>query len=209
MAIANAVKAQRVIELQSGRYNMEGIGGEKVLFFDYYTTLMNEHIKEDTNASYSGWKSCLNMLKAYCGDDGLLFDDVDADWINGFIKFLNSTARTNGNSKPLAENTKQAYFRKLKACINHAHRNGVIARNPLANVEGLSGEETERMYLTREELQRLAATECENDNIRRAFLFSCLTGLRRSDIVSLKWRDISVVDNFFRITFKQKKTIVY
>ena len=57
-------------------------------------------------------------------------------------------------------------------------------------IEGFKAEEGTRMYLTLEEVKKLAATECEYPNVKRAFLFSCLTGLRRSDIIKLTWGEV-------------------
>ena len=37
-------------------------------------------------------------------------------------------------------------------------------------------------------------------------MFSCLTGLRLSDVKKLKWNDVSQLDGFWRITFHQQKT---
>lgn len=62
------------------------------------------------------------------------------------------------------------------------------------------------MYLTIDEVRLLARTECHYPSVKRAFLFSCLTGLRRSDIERLKWKDVYTQDNFTRIIFNQKKT---
>ena len=62
------------------------------------------------------------------------------------------------------------------------------------------------MYLTIDEVRLLARTECHYPSVKRAFLFSCLTGLRRSDIKRLKWKDVYAQDNFTRIIFNQKKT---
>ena len=62
------------------------------------------------------------------------------------------------------------------------------------------------MYLTIDEVRLLAQTECEYPRIKDAFLFSCMTGLRRSDILRLKWGDIHKQGDFTRIIFRQKKT---
>ncbi|HEY4874082.1 MAG TPA: site-specific integrase, partial [Puia sp.] len=35
------------------------------------------------------------------------------------------------------------------------------------------------------------AANCSNDNVKRAFLISCLTGLRFCDVKLLKWRNIN------------------
>lgn len=62
------------------------------------------------------------------------------------------------------------------------------------------------MYLTLEELQRLTNAYCESKAVQTAFLFSCLTGLRRSDIERLTWGEVHTQGEFTRIIFKQKKT---
>jgi integrase len=69
-------------------------------------------------------------------------------------------------------------------------------------VKGAKPEETQREVLTLEEVQKLFDTECEDPEIKRAFLFSCLTGLRWSDIEKLKWSELQ--ENFIR--YRQKKT---
>ena len=62
------------------------------------------------------------------------------------------------------------------------------------------------MYLTIDEVRKLAQTDCEYPGIKRAFLFSCLTGLRRSDVIRLTWGEVFQQGDFTRIIFKQKKT---
>ena len=49
-----------------------------------------------------------------------------------------------------------------------------------------------REHLSQEELIRLAETPCEEDVLKRAFLFACLTGLRKSDIRQLTAADTTV-----------------
>jgi len=62
--------------------------------------------------------------------------------------------------------------------------------------------------LTDEELQKLANTPYPKyDEVRRAALFSALTGLRHSDIKKLTWGEITGDDTETpRIEFRQKKT---
>jgi len=43
----------------------------------------------------------------------------------------------------------------------------------------------ERTALTQEELITLSETPCNTSELKEAFLLSCITGLRKSDILSL------------------------
>ena len=76
----------------------------------------------------------------------------------------------------------------------------------MRGIENFKAEEGTRMYLTIDEVRRLAETECEYPQIKRAFLFSCLTGLRRSDILKMTWGEVQEQSGFTRIIFRQKKT---
>lgn len=106
----------------------------------------------------------------------------------------------------LSQNSKMSYFNKLRACINHAYDERIIPVNPLRGIEGFKEAEVKRDYLTLEEVKLLAATPCRYPVLRRAFLFSCLTGLRKSDIQKMTWSDVQKFGNYTRIVFKQKKT---
>ena len=133
----------------------------------------------------------------------------------GFKDYLDHTARvkdkrkhitTDYDLKPLSQNSKVSYFNKVRACINQAFEDRIIPHNPLRGVEGFKTEEKERVYLTIEEVRAMAEGECRFPVLKRAFLFSCLTGLRKSDIEKMRWSEVRQEGNFTRIIFKQKKT---
>ena len=64
----------------------------------------------------------------------------------------------------------------------------------------------ETSFGTLEEVKKMAATPCNYPILKATFLFSCLTGLRKSDIEKLTWGEIQKFGDFTRIVFKQKKT---
>lgn len=52
----------------------------------------------------------------------------------------------------------------------------------------------------------LASTPCEKEVLKRAALFSALTGLRHSDIQKLHLKEISIENDSVKLHFTQKKT---
>ena len=88
-----------------------------------------------------------------------------------------------------------------------AYREGILQRNPGDEVDGIKHGESEREFLTYDELQAAAKAECDIAILKRAFLFSSLTGLRWSDIQKLTWSEVQhskEVGNYIR--FRQQKT---
>lgn len=54
--------------------------------------------------------------------------------------------------------------------------------------------------LDADEVVRLSVTACRNPEVKRAFLFSCFTGLRISDSRGLRWKDFKRVGDAWSVT---------
>ena len=73
-----------------------------------------------------------------------------------------------------------------------AYKEGLITENINDHLESIDWEEPKINFLEIEEIKKLAATPCKVDVLKQASLFACLTGLRISDILQLKWDNIEV-----------------
>lgn len=214
LRLAEAIRAKRTVEIQNGKYGFEENRARNVRFFDYYRRLCEERFNSgESRGNWGNWYSCLHHLLKYESDHNITFERITQEWVRGFKDYLENRAiawehdiRQRKKDKPLARNSKLSYFNKLRACINQAFEERIIASNPLRGIDNFKQEEGTRMYLTIEELKSLAATECEYPRIKEAFLFSCLTGLRRSDILRLTWGDVHRHGEYTRIIYRQKKT---
>ncbi len=213
LQLANSIKSQRIIEIQNGEYGFKTQYAEQTLFFRYYRDMTEKRLGEESRGNWGNWYSALRHLELYEHNRNITFAQITPAWVQGFRDYLETRAQAFGSDnrvrtikKPLSQNSKQSYFNKLRACLNQAYEDRIIAHNPMRGIEGFRGEEGTRMYLTIDELRRLSATDCDFAEIKRAFMFSCLTGLRRSDIVKLTWGEVHTQNEFTRIIFRQKKT---
>jgi len=202
LQLAENILAIRKAEYIQGKYKIKNDKKGEVTFLDYY-----EQLKEDrfeTKANYGNWDAAQKHIEKYCPPHKQL-KDIDTDFVKGFKKYLNTKAKTKSNT-PLSQNSKYTYFNKFKAALREAYTENYLEENVLRSVKGFEQGESTREYLTYTELQSLTQAECKYPILKNAFIFSCLTGLRWSDIDKLRWSEVRDEDTGSRIIFRQKKT---
>lgn len=203
LSLAEAIRSKRHLELQNGIYGFQDQGKMKGSFLRYFEYLTEA--RKDSQGNYGNWDSVLKHLKKYCKHD-ITFSQVDKAWLEGFKEYLMKQARTPAN-QPLSQNSQSSYFNKLRAALKQALKDEIIQRNPADIIEGIKPGEPEREFLTQEELQAMAKAECDIPQMKTAFLFSALTGLRWSDIQKLTWAEMQYSDEIGHyIRYTQKKT---
>ena len=177
-----------------------------MLFYDWYRKCMDEH----KGLTRESWQSALNHLHTYEKDEQITMGEINREWVDGYRAYLVSQASTRnerkGNEGRLSQNTAANYFAKLVACLNKAKADGIIKSNPTDGIKRIPIAEGNRVYLSAKELRRMMAADCEDDAVKRAFLFSCMTGLRFCDIRRLTWGNIQEADGYTRLVFTQQKT---
>lgn len=191
MMLAEAICAKRLVEVRNGQYGFTS--PVSVSMRDYVQTIISTK-KGSTRRRYVALS---NILQGYCRPS-MMLTDITPAWFTGFLTHI--------SKQGLAPNTLAVYVATLRYIINQAHREGLLQTNPIANIKGVGYEETNRTYLTIDEVRKLAETPCPNEVTKRAFLFGCLTGLRNCDIRSLTWGDVHHQDGYTRIIYKQHKT---
>lgn len=216
LALANSLKAAKILEVQNQRFGYDMPKPERVLFFDYAKSVA----ETKSGHTKTAYLHAINYMKLYeCKN--ITFMNVTRQWLEGFRNYLDKTAyrwdiTTNKNAKEdsegkitnkrLSANTKALYFQKVVAILSQAKRDGIIQKNPLDGVKRFKIEDAQRQYLTIDELRKLVKTECRLPIIKKVFLFSCFTGLRWSDVAKLKWSEVEAFNGKTRLVFKQQKT---
>jgi integrase len=126
-------------------------------------------------------KSCYRHLKDYIGRKNLNISDVSIKWLNDFQKYLLTRVKPNSAIN---------YMTILKACLKQAAKQNMFNTGILEEIDTIDGNETLRIYLKTDEIQLLSRTKCKYPEVKRAFLFSCYTGLRISDVRQLQFKHI-------------------
>jgi integrase len=191
MMLAEAICAKRLVEVRNGQYGFKS--HVSVSLRDYVQRIIDTK-QGSTKRRYTALS---NILAGYCRPS-MMLTDITPAWFTGFLTHL--------GKQGYARNTLAVYAATMRYIVNQAHREGLLPTNPIANIKGVGYEETNRTYLTIDEVRKLTKTPCPNEVTKRAFLFGCLTGMRHCDIRALTWADVHEQDGYTRIIFRQRKT---
>ena len=193
--LAEQIKAQRILDIQKdGLVDWEKLKRSRTTllsWLDHYVT-SEEHLSASSTRSKRNAKARVEEYLASIGKQDLLLADVDRTFCRGFIAFLR-TCKYNKGKKTLGNTTARMMVNRIAAALNKAVLEGLIPGNPfkaLESKEKPKKDKAMREFLTIEELKVLINTPCRYDIVKKAFLFSCFTGLRYSDVKSLRWCEI-------------------
>jgi integrase len=171
-------------------------------FVEYFTELANKR----KSSSYDNWVSALKHFIIFTGDS-LKFSELSVERMNEFKEYLLSAKSNRSEKDTLSQNSAHSYFNKVKATLKQAHKDGILTKDLNARVSSIKEEETRREVLSIKELNQLINTPCRDEILKKAAIFSALTGLRFVDIQEMTWNQLEYIDEQgYSIKFTQKKT---
>lgn len=171
-------------------------------FIEYFRKLANKR----KASNHDNWVSALNYIEAFTNGK-LKFADLNEKFLEDFKEYLLTTKSKKSDKTTLSQNSAVSYFNKVKAALKQAYKDGILQTDLNAKISPIKAAETRREYLTIEELNKLVKTPCNNDLLKRAALFSALTGLRFSDIQKMVWGELEYIEGQgYFLNFNQKKT---
>ncbi|AOW10043.1 site-specific integrase [Flavobacterium gilvum] len=171
-------------------------------FIAYFEQLMEKRIGKN----YDVWFSSLFYLKEFT-KGSLKFIDLNEKFCNDYREYLLKTKSRRTGTTNLSQNTAHSYFNKFKATVKQAFKDSLIPIDLNGKIEPIKEADSNRLFLSMEELNQLAKTDCPNPILKQASLFSALTGLRFSDIEKLTWSEVVYKNGQgYFIYFQQKKT---
>lgn len=175
-------------------------------FIAYFKEINAKTHAKSSKSIIINWNRVAALLSSYTEGKPWPFAEMNPKNIEGFRQFL-ITAPQGGNKKgSVSTNTASTYFSIFKAALKKAFVDGYLMTDISAATKSIAGKERRREHLTLEELNILANTPCDQPILKRAALFSALTGLRHCDIQKLTWREIKKEDNGYHLDFTQQKT---
>lgn len=133
--------------------------------------------------------------------------DITVPFCEGFREYLLSAKQLKHPDKQLAQNSAAGYWSTFRGFLKIAYQEKLLQENVNDYMETIDAVDGRREFLTLEEVRQLADTPCDTPDLKNASLFSCLTGLRISDILALNLSNIvKATDGGWCIRIKTEKT---
>ena len=191
--LAETIHAERTLDIQAGNYYFLVKKPNQVDFLAWFKNQAETEKQQRSVNSRNNWMSVYRHLHQY-SNGKLSADEVTEDFCKGFRNYLTTAKALNaaqGAGSPIAYNSAVGYFTIFKTALVRAVEAKIITVNPAQGVKRLTRkDDTQREFLSLTELQALAKADCDLPYLKRAALFSTLTGLRYSDISNLLWSDV-------------------
>lgn len=145
--------------------------------------------------------SCVNFrpliyhIKNY--DPSISVSKVTSKWVDGLITHIRQSG--------VSDASLHVYVTQLRKVFRLAECDGIMVKRGIFSHVSIHRTAAKKEYLTLDEIKLL--TSRIKTDLHRAFLFSCFTGLRISDVKKMKWSDFNVDNGMTRLFFRQKKTL--
>lgn len=204
-AAVEAIKSQRIIDITNSKAGIKTKSAwAKLTLADwmerFYALQERKGIKKIEKL-----RSVIKVVNQYGKNTRM--GDIDKKWALGFIDWIQHTYKgRNGN---VTQGTAVSYISMLSIALNAAVRAEWLGENPfmlLSPAERVKKPESKRQFLTIEEMKTLIATDCRSEIVKQAYLLSCYSALRLSDIENLRWKDLVCNDGKYMIAAVQQKT---
>lgn len=166
------------------------------IYLDEWLEGYKHKIEENTYCSY---KTVVTKVSEYFKRKNIKLKDLKPYHIQKFYDYL--------YSKGLGGNTILHYHANIRKALDTAMKLDIILTNPADKIERPKKEKFIGDYYNLEELQ-LLFKKSKGDPLEIVILIASFYGLRRSEVLGLKWSAFDFVNNTITIKHKVVETIV-
>lgn len=194
---AEAIRVAKAAELEANNYSLVSDAGKKMVVMEWLQGYVDKYTKKDKR-NMQGAVNRFGEHLAAIKKSKITFSALNSEIIEGYIDMLNDSCKGEGAS---------SYYSRFKKAIKQAYRRRLMRENVFDFVtKKPRGKAAKKDVLTIDEVKVLAVTPVQSPEVRRAVIFSLMSGLRWIDVKGLKWANISVQQKVVKLL--QSKTVL-
>ena len=200
--ISESIRCQRYIQIVKRDYNFLGKDNLEGDFLEYF----------HRNADFRGpkFEAARLHFEEFC-DHSCKFKDLSPSLCEKYRFYILHDKHLANCDKSIKHNTASSYFNVFLNIVKLAFKDNIIPDDYTKDVRPIKwNHDINKDYLTVEEIQLLEQMKYDkHPQLPQACLFSIYTGLRRSDILDLKWEHFVRRGNHVYIEKKIVKTEMF
>ncbi|MCX8532155.1 tyrosine-type recombinase/integrase [Chryseobacterium luquanense] len=186
--LAEKIRNQRAVEVDYQGTDFTPSYKKNIQVLAYCKKYTDDYTKADKRVIECSIKKFADFLSFKRIRPTITFKELHEKTVRDFADFLNYDAGLSGT-------TPIGYFKKFKMILTEARAEKLLDSSFLSGYRFRrrstdTEKEVPKNILTEEEINMLWDTECLNEEIKKAFLYSCYTGLGLAEIAILKWKSI-------------------
>lgn len=196
--------AEQILREKIKEYELrENLIHTDVLFSDYVLYWLNLIENSVDTITHQGYKSVANAhIVPYFKNKGIKLADIKRNHIQEYIDIKSKSGRLDGKGG-LSPKTMKTHRLIIQLVCKEALKNDLISKNPCEFVIMPKQQRREPDFYSNDELQ-IMFNELRNEHIYPLLYFTVLYGLRRSEVLGLKWDSVNFDNNIITI----KHTVV-
>ena len=94
LQLVEAIKSKRIAEAASGQHGFTDGTRINASFYGFFTQIMETKKTNESSSNFKLWEACLIQLKRHHPDEGLTFEQVTVDWVDGVRRYFETQAKT-------------------------------------------------------------------------------------------------------------------
>ena len=207
--LAETIRYQRIYELYNSRFNLYKPSIiRKAVFLSDWLTRFQSIQKQKGIKGLSNFKSVEKLILKFSNAKRVCLHQIDKEWAEEFVDWLKNDYKT-VNGKRLSESSQWFYVSEFSKALNLAVKQKLISENPFQSISKsdiIRNKDGEREFLTPDELRLMENAFCDYQEVKQAYMFSCYTGLRISDIREVTYDMIRENNRRMLLNVTMKKT---
>ena len=190
---ANKKKADIFLKQMIEEYsNAQTVQDTKILFSDFLLDWLEKHKVRIEAVTYAGYKRLLLQMQPYFKQRRIFLLDLTTKHIQDYCTF---------KLKSIGPNSVLKHLTLIKTALKYAQKIKMLKENPADWVERPKKQKFVGDYYNKDEISALLSI-IKSSPIETPLMFAIYFGLRRSEIVGIKWSSIDWINRTLTISHK-------
>ena len=170
---------------------------EGILFWEYMLSWLSDIETDVDPVTYAGYcDSVETVIVPYFKEKGIRLYELTAKDLKDFYKYERK-GDAEKNKKPKKGTTVVRYHANIHTALEEAVTHNLVTKNVAHKMRPVTVKFVGSFYLVEEALELIRVAQ--GHKLELAVLFGLFYGLRRSEVVGLKWQNFDLINDTFTI----------